>query len=243
MALPTWLAARVQVPALTRLRALPLTLQTAGVTAWKATAKPELAVALSAAGVVPSVWLPGEMKEMVWVPRATAKVLDTAVAGWKLLLPAWLAEMVQLPTPSKVKLVPLTLQTAGVVDASVTARPELAVALKAVGVTPKVCPAGAAKVMLCAAGCGAGSLPPPPPQALSAAAASNINPDKTGRRTGGVKQSMVVSFGGCFPAQLSSCGGRFRVGRQSNPPQPWTAGQACGLQIMKAISQTSVRCA
>lgn len=89
----------------------------------------------------------------------------------------------QVPTPTSVKVVPLTVQTAGVVDAKVTARPELAVALKAAGAKPKVCPAGAAKVMLWAAGCGAGSLPPPPPQALSAATASNTNPDETRRKT------------------------------------------------------------
>lgn len=190
MALPAWTAASVQVPALTSVKAVPLTVHTAGVTAWKLTAKPELAVALKAAGVVPSVWLPGEMKEMVCVPRATAKVLDTAVAGRKLGLPAWLALTVQLPTLTSVSVLPLTVQTAGVVDAKVTARPELAVALKAGGAMPKVWPAGAAKVMLCATG--AGSLPPPPPQALRTATAAQAN---AGRRNAGVRRCMVKVSG------------------------------------------------
>lgn len=79
---------------------------------------------------------------------ATAKVLDTVVAAWKLALPAWLALTVQLPTPTNVRVVPLTVQTPGVVEVNVTAKPELALALKAAGATPKVCPAGAANVML-----------------------------------------------------------------------------------------------
>lgn len=130
---------------------------------------------------MPKVWLPGLMKEIVCAPMVTAKVLLTAVAAKKLALPDWLALTVQLPTLTKVSVVPLTVQTAGVVDANVIARPELAVALKAAGVTPNTWAAGAAKVMLCAAGCGAGSLPPPPPQALKMANAAQAS---AGRKNG-----------------------------------------------------------
>ena len=63
--LPAWLASTMQVPAATKVSALPLTVQVLGVVEAKLTAKPELAVATSGAGAVPSVWFPGDVKVMV----------------------------------------------------------------------------------------------------------------------------------------------------------------------------------
>lgn len=116
---------------------VPLTVHTLAVLDVNVTGRPDVAVATKAPGAVPRAWLPGEIKEMVWVPTVTKKVLDTVAAAKKLALPAWLALTVQLPTPTSVKVVPLTVQTLAVVDANVTASPELALALKAAGVLPK----------------------------------------------------------------------------------------------------------
>ena len=45
-------------------------------------------------------------------------------------MPACVASMVQYPTTSKVAMLPETVQTAGVVDAKLTGRPDEAVALR-----------------------------------------------------------------------------------------------------------------
>lgn len=86
--LPAWLAAIEQLPALTSVKVVPLTVHTLAVLEVSVTGRPDVAVATKAPGAVPKAWLPGEMKEMVWAPMATAKVLDTVVAAWKLALPA-----------------------------------------------------------------------------------------------------------------------------------------------------------
>ena len=78
---PAWLALMLQVPTATSVSVLPLTVQTLGVVDAKLTAKPELAVATSAGGVVPSVWLPGEVKLMLCAAAPTLKLRVTAVAG------------------------------------------------------------------------------------------------------------------------------------------------------------------
>ena len=57
--------------------------------------------------------------------------------------------MVQIPEAMKVAVVPETVQTDAVVEAKLTAKPELAVATIARGV-PTVCVLGALKVMVCA---------------------------------------------------------------------------------------------
>lgn len=54
-----------------------------------------------------------------------------------MVLPAWLAVMVQLPALTSVNVVPLTVQTEAVVDAKVTARPELDEATSAGVAVPK----------------------------------------------------------------------------------------------------------
>jgi hypothetical protein len=52
--------------------------------------------------------------------------------------PAWLAVIEQVPAVSSVTVDPATVHTAGVVDAKVTARPEVAVAVTVNGGPPKV---------------------------------------------------------------------------------------------------------
>lgn len=62
----------------------------------------------------------------------TVRDLETGAATAKLALPAWLAVMLQVPALTKVSVVPETVQTAAVVEANATLRPELAVASKEV---------------------------------------------------------------------------------------------------------------
>ena len=180
--LPAWLAASVQVPALTNASVLPLTVQTAGVLDAKPTTRLDVAVAISAAGAVPKVWLPGDRKVMVCAAAATVKVFVTGVAAVKPVLPAWLAVTEQMPAPTTVRTVPLTVHTDGVVDAKLTLRPEVAVATSVSGATPKVWLASAAKLMLCATGCASGSPPPPPhePSATTASRAQTRRVFRTG---------------------------------------------------------------
>lgn len=182
MALPAWLAASVQLPAATKVKAVPLTVHTAGVLDANVTGRPELALAIKAAGALPSVWLPGDTKVMVCAPWLTAKDCTTEVAALKLALPAWLALMVQVPTPTSVALVLATVHTVGVDDTRLTARPELALATNANGVVLKAWLAGAVKLSVCgAATVAAGSLSPPPPQELSSAASANAEADNNTR--------------------------------------------------------------
>lgn len=209
MALPAWLAATVQLPAATKVRAVPLTVHTAGVLDANVAGRPELAFAIKAAGAVPSVWLPGDTKVMVCAPGLTTKDCTTAVAALKLALPAWLAVMVQVPTPTSVALVLATVQTAGVEDTRLTASPELALATKATGVVLKAWLAGAVKLSVCAAGAG-GSLPPPPPppQAASKAPTDTRQADHKTRWNVG------------FIARLSKVTG-------TKPAKGWGTGAAC----------------
>ena len=58
-----------------------------------------------------------------------------------MLFPACVASIVQMPTVKKVAIAPETLQTVCVVDAKLTAKPEVAVAVKVSGV-PTVCAVG-----------------------------------------------------------------------------------------------------
>ena len=161
MTLPDWLALTVQPPTATSVSVLPLTVQTLGVVEEKLTAKPELALAASAGGAVPRVWLPGEVKVMVCAVSGAAttwKTCDTVGAARYALLPAWLALMLQLPTATNVSVLPLTVHTLGVVEAKLTARPELALATSAGGMVPRVWLPGEAKVMVCATGVAAATL-------------------------------------------------------------------------------------
>lgn len=151
--LPAWLALTVQVPLLSSDKTVPLTVHTAGVLLVKVTTSPELALATSAGGVLPRVWAPGETNVIVCGVAATANEFSTAAAAPKVVLPAWLAATVQVPGSSRVKAVPFTLQTVGVVLANATGSPELAVATRAGAALPSTWLPGAVKVMVWAAIC------------------------------------------------------------------------------------------
>jgi hypothetical protein len=62
---PIWLAVKLQVPLASNVIAVPDTEHTAGVLEVMVTLKPELELAVKAAVVVPSVWLPGDANVMV----------------------------------------------------------------------------------------------------------------------------------------------------------------------------------
>ena len=66
-----------------------------------------------------------------------------------MLLPGCVAVSVQVPASTRVSVVPPTVHTEGVLEANCTARPELAVADKAAGVTPIVCVPGLLKLIVC----------------------------------------------------------------------------------------------
>lgn len=138
VAFPAWLAVTVQEPAATKLNVVLLTVQTLGVLEAKVTARPELADALSAAGAVPMVWLPGDANVTVCAVRDTVKVRLTLAAAKKAALPACDATTVQSPWATSVKVVPVTVHTAGVDDSKLTVRPELLVADSAPGSVPKL---------------------------------------------------------------------------------------------------------
>ena len=94
--------------------------------------------------------MPGVTKVIVCAACCTVKLRSTKAAAAKVPLPAWLAVTEQLPALTKVTVVPLTVQTLGVVEAKATARPEVDVADKAAGTWPQVALPGAVKVMVCA---------------------------------------------------------------------------------------------
>ena len=65
-------------------------------------------------------------------------------------MPPWLASTVQVPRATSVNVLPLTVQMPVVVEAKLTARPELALAAKAGGAVPSVWLPGDAKLIVCA---------------------------------------------------------------------------------------------
>lgn len=71
----------------------------------------------------------------------------------------------QLPTLTSVRVVPLTVQTEGVVDAKTTGKPDVELATKAGGACRRFWLPGEMKVMVCPSPGGAGSSLPP--QALN----------------------------------------------------------------------------
>ena len=86
MPLPAWLASTVQAPGATKVSVVPLTVQTLAVVEAKETGKPELAVAESAGGALPTVGLLGAANVTVMVcankgAGATVTVFDTAAAA------------------------------------------------------------------------------------------------------------------------------------------------------------------
>lgn len=148
--MPGWLASTMQVPAATSVSVLPLTMHTAGVVDANNTVSPEVELATSAGGAVPRVWLPGELKLMVCAAATTLNEFWTTVAAANVALPVWLAATVHVPMVSSDRVVPLTMQTLGVVDAKDTASPDVEVATNGAGATPMTWLPGEVKVMVCA---------------------------------------------------------------------------------------------
>ena len=110
--------------------------QTLGVCEAKLTVRPELAVAVSAS-CVPTVWGAGLVKVMVCGWPLTVMFCGTIVAAAKVELPVCVAWIVQVPAATKIAAVGEvveTVQTLWVVEAKLTARPELAVAESVSGV-------------------------------------------------------------------------------------------------------------
>ena len=150
---PAWSAAMVQVPAERALTVEPATLQTAGVSELKATGRPEVAVAFAVLAP-PTARVAGEkdIAPMLCTALSTVMFCVTCVAALKLAFPAWSAVMMQVPAERALTVEPLTVQTAGVVELKITARPEVAVAL-AVVLPPTASVAGEKDIvpMLCGA--------------------------------------------------------------------------------------------
>src|SRR3569833_1572012 len=95
---------------------------------------------------VPRVAVP-----IVGAPGTTALTLNerlTVVAAKYLLLPAWSVLLVQVPVETKVSAPPeVIVQTPVVLDVRLTVSPDVAVVVY-VGVVPKFCAPGLAKVMV-----------------------------------------------------------------------------------------------
>jgi hypothetical protein len=136
LVLPPCVAWMVQVPAPTSVTVVPNTVHTAVDWELKLTASPELALALTANGAAPNTWPDSAPNVIVWLPAVTGKPWLTGVAAPQLVLPPCVAWMVHVPTATNVTVPPDTVQTDEVVEAKLTAKPELAVALTAKGAVP-----------------------------------------------------------------------------------------------------------
>src|SRR5262249_12523832 len=118
------------VPAAAIVTIGPTTVQMAGVSELNETARPELAVACTANGVLPYLLDDGAGNVIAWaLPAVTAKLRVTVGADAYAALPAWSASIVHVPAPTSVTVDPATLHTPGVPEPNDTGRPELAVAL------------------------------------------------------------------------------------------------------------------
>ncbi len=148
-------------------------LQTDVVVEAKLTGSSALTCAAITNGGPPKIWLGIGSNVMVCEPVLTVKLCITGVAARKLAFPAWLAVIVQVPSPTTVTVATLTVQADIVLDANVTVRPELAVALTVNGAMPKftllklpklmVCDCGAETVIVIVLLGGEAAFPEPPP--------------------------------------------------------------------------------
>jgi hypothetical protein len=103
----------------------------------KVTASPEIAVALTVKAAEPKERFESVPKVIVWLSCVTEKLWLTGVAAAQLELPGCVALIVQVPAATIVTVDPDKVQTAVVVEAKVTASPEVAVALTVKGAEPK----------------------------------------------------------------------------------------------------------
>ena len=144
-------AVMVQLPAAIKVIVVPLIVHTVGVVDANSTDSPEVEVAASAGGATPMVCVVAAAKLMVCAACTTVKFWLTGVAAAKVPFPACVAVTVHVPADSRFKVVPLTVQTAGVLTLNCTLKPELDVAISAGGAAFSVCVGGAVKVMVCEA--------------------------------------------------------------------------------------------
>jgi hypothetical protein len=133
---PACVAWIVQTPTATSVTVAPDTVHTDEVVEAKLTANPEPAVAVTVNGVAPNTWSDSPPKLMLWLPGVTVKPWLTGVAPPQFVLPPCVAWIVHVPTATSVTVAPDTVQTAVVVEAKLTANPELALALTANGAAP-----------------------------------------------------------------------------------------------------------
>lgn len=149
--LPAWLAWIEQVPASSGLTVLPETEQIVGVVEVSVTGRPEEAVAVAAMLPEPSARAVGFSENVMdCEPCRMVALLVTLVAAFHEVSPAWLARMEQVPAATGVTVVPATEQIAGVVEVSVTGRPDEAVAVAAIVPRPRVRAVGLSEnVMVC----------------------------------------------------------------------------------------------
>ncbi len=129
---------------------LPVTEHTLVVDEKKLTGNPEVAVALNVIVAFKYCWaMVGKLIVCaVGVTGETVKLWVTGMAAVKLAFPGWLAAIEQVPGVSNDMLLPETVQTVCVSDVNVTGRPELAVALTAMGVAVNARFASAGKLMV-----------------------------------------------------------------------------------------------
>jgi hypothetical protein len=169
LVLPDWFAVTMQLPAVKDDSTLPVTVHTDGVVLAKTTGRPELALALSDA-VTPTICGPGEAKLIVCAVStgpelgATVNDLVTMTAALYVALPLWFALRLQVPDATNTKVLPLTVQTTGVVEVIETGRPELEVATNAGVTVPIFWLPGDAKVMVWVVK--GGGVPPVYPKAI-----------------------------------------------------------------------------
>ena len=111
---PAWLALIVQVPAPTKVTVPPETVQTLVVGGGEGDGQARGRSRSRRIGRAPDRRRsPGalEVKLIVWLPLLTVNDCCDLGAAFQLVLPAWLALMVQVPTVTKVTVEPATVQT------------------------------------------------------------------------------------------------------------------------------------
>src|SRR4051794_39029620 len=133
-----------------------------------ATAKPEVALALTAKSGAPNVLVARGPNVIVWLALTMEKPCEIVGADLKLPFPACDAVTVHEPAPVMRSVAPLTVQLP--VAANATGKPEVAVATRATSVSPNVLFASAAKVIVWLTG-----PPPPPPPPAGAAETDSVS--------------------------------------------------------------------
>jgi hypothetical protein len=145
--LPPCVAWIVHVPTATSVTVAPDAVHTDAVVEAKLTANAELAVALTVNGAAPNAWPDSAPNVIAWLPGVTVKLWLTGVAELQLALPPCVAWIAHVPTATSVTVPSVTVQTDDVVEAKLTANPELALALTVNGVAPNAWPDSAPNVI------------------------------------------------------------------------------------------------